>query len=295
MRANLRIFQKIPLLMIRAFLLLLVTAALLPSRVSATGQAAERLIVGRDTMCLFALPLATADSAVLARLEKRLDELNASGSTACWRRCIGVWRLDGEGILWLERMNTEDGDFVISGAELVPEFAEGPHARAGWFSGEIRYGTGGMVHYQHDGFMRNLEREWIAKVSEGRVRETKAYRNRLYKKGMDLEDNVRRAAAAFDSLYVGELPDVLTLCMVFAADSTGRVVRIARAQLLMPEKEIVSDSADPRLQAAVRTFRSVTRWDAYWVEGSWKEQACFIPLRRGGEVWKPRTERTPRP
>ena len=145
-----------------------------------------------------------------------------------------------------------------------------------------------MVHYQHDGFMRNLEREWIAKVSEGRVRETKAYRNRLYKKGMDLEDNVRRAAAAFDSLYVGELPDMLTLCMVFAADSTGRVVRIARAQLLMPEKEIVSDSADPRLQAAVRTFRSVTRWDAYWVEGSWKEQACFIPLRRGGEVWKPR-------
>ena len=34
-------------------------------------------------MQLFALPLATADSAVLARLEKRLDELDASGSTAC--------------------------------------------------------------------------------------------------------------------------------------------------------------------------------------------------------------------
>ena len=36
-------------------------------------------------------------------------------------------------------------------------------------------------------------------------------------------------------------------------------------------------------------------YDAYWVEGTWKEQACFILLRRGGEVWKPRTERTPRP
>nr|WP_302935589.1 hypothetical protein [Alistipes shahii] len=129
--------------MIRAALLLsAVVCFLQPFRASATGQAAERLVVGRDTMQLFALPLATADSAVLARLEKRLDELDASGSTACWRRCIGVWRLDDEGILWLECVNTEDGDVVFSGAELVPEFAAGSRARAGWFSGEIRYGTG---------------------------------------------------------------------------------------------------------------------------------------------------------
>ena len=106
--------------MIRAALLLsAVVCFLQPFRASATGQAAERLVVGRDTMQLFALPLATADSAVLARLEKRLDELDASGSTACWRRCIGVWRLDDEGILWLECVNTEDGDVVFSGAELV--------------------------------------------------------------------------------------------------------------------------------------------------------------------------------
>ena len=146
--------------MIRAALLLsAVVCFLQPFRASAIGQAAERLVVRRDTMQLFALPLATADSAVLARLEKRLDELDASGSTACWRRCIGVWRLDDEGILWLECVNTEDGDVVFSGAELVPEFAAGSRARAGWFSGEIRYGTGNLVYYQHDGFMRNLERE----------------------------------------------------------------------------------------------------------------------------------------
>lgn len=104
--------------MIRAALLLsAVVCFLQPFRASATGQAAERLVVGCDTMQLFALPLATADSAVLARLEKRLDELDASGSTACWRRCIGVWRLDDEGILWLECVNTEDGRRIFrSGA-----------------------------------------------------------------------------------------------------------------------------------------------------------------------------------
>lgn len=107
--------------MIRAALLLLAVVCFLqPFRASATGQAAERLVVGRDTMQLFALPLATADSAVLARLEKRLDELDASGSTACWRRCIGVWRLDDEGILWLECVNTEDGDVVFPERSWFP-------------------------------------------------------------------------------------------------------------------------------------------------------------------------------
>ena len=276
--------------MIRAALLLsAVVCFLQPFSASATGQAAERLVVGRDTMQLFALLLATADSAVLARLEKRLDELDASGSTACWRRCIGVWRLDDEGILWLECVNTEDGDVVFSGAELVPEFAAGSRARAGWFSGEIRYGTGNLVYYQHDGFMRNLEREWVAAVSEGRVRETKAYRNRLYERGADATDNAQRVAAAFDSLHVGKSPDLLSLYVVFAADSTGRVVRIDRARLLSEKgSPVVSDPADPLLQAALRAFRSVSRWDAWWVGETWKEQAYFIPLRRAGTVWKPR-------
>ena len=254
--------------MIRAALLLsAVVCFLQPFRASATGQAAERLVVGRDTMQLFALPLATADSAVLARLEKRLDELDASGSTACRRRCIGVWRLDDEGILWLECVNTEDGDVVFSGAELVPEFAAGSRARAGWFSGEIRYGTGNLVYYQHDGFMRN----------------------RLYERGADATDNAQRVAAAFDSLHVGKSPDLLSLYVVFAADSTGRVVRIDRARLLSEKgSPVVSDPADPLLQAALRAFRSVSRWDAWWVGETWKEQAYFIPLRRAGRVWKPR-------
>lgn len=276
--------------MIRVTLLLSTVACFLqPFRASATGQAAERLIVGCDTMSLFALPLVKADSAVLVRLEKRLKEIDAPWSTACWRAYIGVWRLDDEGILWLECVNTEDGDVVFSRAELVPEFAAGSRARAGWFSGEIRYGTGNLVYYQHDGFMRNLEREWVAAVSEGRVSETKAYRNRLYERGADATDNAQRVAAAFDSLHVGKSPDLLSLYVVFAADSTGRVVRIDRARLLSEKgSPVVSDPADPLLQAALRAFRSVSRWDAWWVGGVWKEQAYFIPLRRAGMVWKPR-------
>ncbi len=242
-------------------LFLAAVSFLLPAGASATGQTAERLIVGCDTMSLYALPLMKADSTVLARLEKRLKEIDAPWSTACWRAYIGVWRLD-KGRLWLERVETTKGDPVFTGAELFPKSAEGSRARADWFSGEIRYGTGALVYYQHDGFKRNLEREWVAEIFEGRVgRGTKAYRNRLYKCGVEMMDNVVRVAAAFDSLYVGTLPDQLALSVVFAPDSTGRVAQIDRARLLMPGGEKIEDAADPRLQAAVQAFRSVTRWD----------------------------------
>ncbi len=210
-------------------LFLAAVSFLLPAGASATGQAAERLIVGCDTMSLYALPLMKADSTVLARLEKRLKEIDAPWSTACWRAYIGVWRLD-KGRLWLERVETTKGDPVFTGAELFPKSAEGSRARADWFSGEIRYGTGALVYYQHDGFKRNLEREWVAEIFEGRVGcGTKAYRNRLYKCGVEMMDNVVRVAAAFDSLYVGTLPDQLALSVVLppiprggSRRSTGR-------------------------------------------------------------------------
>ena len=64
---------------------------------------------------------------------------------------------------------------------------------------------------------------------------------------------------------------------------------IDRARLLSEKgSPVVSDPADPLLQAALRAFRSVSRWDAWWVGETWKEQAYFIPLRRAGRVWKPR-------
>ena len=57
--------------MIRAALLLsAVVCFLQPFRPSATGQYPERLVFGCDTMQLFALPLATADSAVRTGKEK---------------------------------------------------------------------------------------------------------------------------------------------------------------------------------------------------------------------------------
>ena len=275
----------------RLIVLLLTAVAALPFRASATGQAAETLIVGRDTMQLFALPLESADSAVLARLGARLQEIDAPWSTGCWRRYIGVWRLE-KGVLWFERVETMEGEPVFTGAELFPESAAGTRVRAAWFSGEVRYGTGKTIYYQHDGFARNLEREWKATLKNGRVTSSRAYRNRGYETGLDFQENARLLAAAYDPTGLGDVPDNLGLFVSFAADSSGRAVQIDKARLVVSEKgnrdsQKIEDPENPLLKEALRAFRDVTRWDAWWIDGAWRKQYFVLPLRKNGAAWTP--------
>lgn len=279
--------------MCRIFLLLLWTGMLFPTLVRATGQAAERLVVGRDTLQLFYVPLDDADAEVRARLKKRLAEVGATGSTACWRGYIGLWRLDGEGVLWLEGIATEQGDQAMTGAELLPEQAAGTRARAVWVTGDVRCGDGETVFYRHDGFCRHTEREWILTLQAGRVTARRAYTNRAYESGEEWQENARRLAAAFDTSRLGRLPDNLLFFVQFAADTTGRVVRVDGAYLTASGSERsagsrkISDPCDPLLAEALRAFRAETRWDAWWIDGRWKEQRFSFPLRRGGVRWKP--------
>lgn len=274
--------------MIRLLRLLLpALLALVSLPAGATVQMTEKILVGGETMRLFAQPLEKADSAVLARFGEWLRENHVPWNTACWRGYIGVWRLE-KGMLWLDRVETIDGKPLFTGAELFPETAVGTRAPARWFSGTLRYGKGETVFFLHDSSDRNFEYEWVATVHKGRVKRTKAWHNRVYRKGLEPMENLARTAAALDTIYRGELPRRLVLAVTFAADSSGRVVRIDKAELLTAYKEKpIDDPEDPRLQAALRAFRAWTRWDACWVEGRWKARRWMLPLRRDGEAWKP--------
>lgn len=272
-------------------LILLLLAAVLPFCASATGQAAERLIVGCDTMQLFALPLESADSVVLARLGDRLKEIDAPWSTGCWRRYVGVWSLE-KGVLWLERVETADGEQLFSGAELFPGSAAGTRVRAMWFSGEVRYGMGETIYYQHDGFVRNLEREWKATLKNGRVTSSRAYRNYGYEKGLDFQENAHLLAAAYDPTGLGEVPGNLGFTVKFAADSSGMPVHIDKAWLVVYENgnrshRKIENLENPLLREALRAFRASTRWNAWWIDGAWKEQYYLLPLRKNGVAWTP--------
>lgn len=251
----------------------------------ATIQMAERLIVGRDTLSMFAWPLEQVDSTMRMRLEERLKEADVPFSTACWRGYVGCWRLE-KGQLWLERVYTCTDNPLFTAAELFPERAEGERVRASWFSGEICYGRGEAICYER---RTVLEEEWTAPVEAGKVGPARHFRNRAYKRGVDLQENLRRLSEAFDRLGpTDSLPPFLVFLVHFAADSTGRPARILKSSLFLSGDTILTDPSDPLMQRARRAFVESTRWDACWIHGAWQESCYSLLLRRNGAPWTSR-------
>ena len=257
--------------------ILLLLAALWFARPSfATMQMPEQLIVGRDTMQLFVLPLATADHATQVRIKERMNEVDTLFCSACWRGYIGYWRLE-EGQLWLERLVTCEGKPLITAEELFPGQAEQGRVRASWFSGEICYGRGKVVLVWDRNF---FEEEWTATVEAGRVGDIRSFRNWRSKRCPDTQENVRRVSKAFDRLGpTDSLPSQVLLTVRFVPDSTGRPARIKRATLSTEESSI-TDPSDPLVQRACQAFREASVWDVVWIHGEIQESSMTIPLRR---------------
>ena len=250
----------------------------------ATMQMTERLIVGRDTLSMFAYPLEYADSTMRMRLDERLKEADVPVNTACWRGYVGCWRLE-RGELWLERLYTCTDKPLFTAEELFPELAEQGRVRASWFSGEIGYGRGEVICYERRAI---FEEEWTAIVEAGKVGPARHFRNRAYKRGVDLRENHLRLCEAFDRLGpTDSLPPFLVFSVHFAADSAGRPVRILKSTLFLARDTILTDPSDPLVQRARRAFMESTRWDACWVHGAWQESLFFFVLGHTLASWKP--------
>ena len=265
--------------------ILLLLAALWFARPSfATMQMPEQLIVGRDTMQLFVLPLATADHATQVRIKEHLNEADTLiTSSACWRGYVGYWRLE-EGQLWLERLENFLGKPLFTAEELFPGQAEQGRVRASWFSGEICYGRGKVVLVWDRNF---FEEEWTATVEAGRVGDIRSFRNWRSKRCPDTQENVRRVSKAFDRLGpTDSLPSQVLLSVRFVPDSTGRPARIKRATLSTEESSI-TDPSDPLVQRACQAFREASVWDVVWIHGEIHEYNYRIPLRKDGAPVSP--------
>lgn len=243
-----------------------------PLRAAAAVQLPEVLVVGSDTLSMFAMPLESAPGGVRQRLTEMLEAVGAPRNTACVRGYVGHWRLE-RGALWLESIRTCRGALLATGAELMPQYASGSCAWTPWVNGEIRCGSGEQVHYAAG--RRYFAHERSLTVRGGCVVACRNYENRSYGSGFDPDENARRLRAEFDAARFGRVPSEVALNIVFAADSSGRVVRVDRASLIWQEAgatEVVEDLDDPRLREALRAFRTTTRWNGYRIADEWLPQ-----------------------
>lgn len=270
--------------MLRCALLLLTW--LLPLSGKASVQVPELLVAGSDTLRMFAMPLESAPAGVRARLEELLNAAQERPNTACRRGYVGLWRLE-RGALWLESVRTCGGRILATGAELLPLYASGTAAWTPWVEGAIRCGSGDTVYAPPGGSGRYLAHERVLTFRGGSVVRCERHENRAYAGGADSDENARRMRAAFDASRPERLPVEMALDATFAADGSGRVVRVDRASLVCRYDDgvvVVEDADDPRLRGVLRALRAATRWNAYRIAGEWMPQRHVLTVYRRGEA-----------
>ncbi len=150
------------------------------AEIKATGQAGDRLIVGKDTLEFLDCPI-ESDSLLRVSVYDRL--LKKSFSSGCWRGYIATWRIENkklylESIREVPMIKGEKNDVSLEGIFDAYKDEQG-RVMASWFSAKTYAATGKMIRYTHDGFERNFEYETMYNIEKGIITEEEHYHNSI--------------------------------------------------------------------------------------------------------------------
>lgn len=169
----------------------------------ATGQRTDIIYINGEKWGLFALPL-EEDPLVQEKLKTILPK-DRSIATNNWVGYTACWTLH-EDVLYLQQIQIPMYDkqtkrsyteylMLDTLKEIFPSYATKFGIEARWFNRQVRAGRGNIIRYEHDGFNRNMEQEYILSFENGKLTNKRLYDNKvLLKNNMsELENSVFNA------------------------------------------------------------------------------------------------------
>ena len=123
----------------------------------ATEQAPDRLVIGKDTLLLHALPLEQWQKQN-NREQPFFPDSHLVVTTGCWRGYIAYWELIGNRLYLINIFNCN----LETKVDLNTLFAGKVHDKrvyADWFSDTVTVYKGDLIFYEHNGFSAIYEHE----------------------------------------------------------------------------------------------------------------------------------------
>ena len=145
----------------------------------ATEQAPDRLITGKDTLLLHALPLEPWKKQHDWDKPFFPDSLY-NMNTGCWRGYIAHWELKNNRLYLAGIFNCDQSasaDLTI----LFPGKVKDGRVYADWFSGTVTAYKGNLIYYEHSGFSAIYEHEFELAFAKGRKTSDAYFDNSLSK------------------------------------------------------------------------------------------------------------------
>ncbi|MGE5621290.1 MAG: hypothetical protein ACM3U0_01820 [archaeon] len=186
-------------------LILLCCLILLPLKIQATAQISDLLIVGKDTVALYSLPL----EVYLEKHNISSDIFREDGfSTGCARQYRAVWEIRNDSLFLIDLLSCVSDTGKIPFSVVFGKHNSGGPEFASWLVSDTLWAeVGNQVFYEHVGFGWYYDKEVAYHIVNGIVKDTTIYnyKDKIYISELDKDDFHRRNFLC-DSINWNELP-----------------------------------------------------------------------------------------
>ncbi|WKZ58844.1 MAG: hypothetical protein QY309_13305 [Cyclobacteriaceae bacterium] len=159
----------------------------------ATGQTGELIIYKGDTLTMLCEPLETFLQKHEPR-EKFHPFLKDGCSTALWRGYVGLWEIKEDRLFLIDVFACGDRKQSIKENIFKGQPSKIP---AEWYTGPLFIEKGKVIRYNHMGYDRHYETEFIVSVKDGKVENEMEYKNgvspedkRFSRKPEDIQEQI---------------------------------------------------------------------------------------------------------
>lgn len=248
------------------------------------------------------------DSTILRTLMNYLPK-ERNWSTANWGGYIGHWVLADDHLylqnIEIEIYNEKENRYDIkvypadSLKNLYPLYYEEKGICPRWFSGEIRAGRGKLIRYEHAGFDRNREEEYVFQIRNGRVESKQCYHNYKKQEGLKLRYAYNEISKRFPFNKFPELDTEMSLLFIsnFKVSPDGHLqdceVAVSIWDNFLPTEEVFArcrdsllldrelpreftdhfptreDPSDPMIKTFKKILKEIYPWEVFYLNGAY--------------------------
>jgi hypothetical protein len=205
---------------------IIIILTLISLQAFATGQEGELIIYKGDTLQMMSEPLEAYLSANEPR-ERFYPFLKDGCSTALWRGYVGLWEYRESGLYLIDIYAC--GQKSNSIKKAVFKNNDGA-ILASWFSGKLFIEKGKMIKYNHSGYDRIYEKEFVIEIEEGEIKNVETHDNGVKPsdKGFsrDPDDILGKIYQSINWDNIPKLSKDLKLFSTFQIGDNGELINI---------------------------------------------------------------------
>ncbi|GAB1454168.1 hypothetical protein MASR2M47_42240 [Draconibacterium sp.] len=270
------------------FLIISIFIFLISAKSFATGQAGDRIILGKDTLQLLNAPFE------LILQQRNIGPNDLWGekfdyNTACWRAYIATWKIENQKLYLIEIAPCNYYDYPqkkypkVDLSKMFPDLYINGKIFANWVNDELLVADGELLYYDSNGFDRIYSNEKGLFFKDGLLLKSVDYDNSKTKISPYSQNEILLRDFIQSSIKWNEVKSEIdsntkkVYCTIVSVNEYAKIDSISIFRSV--QSEILNAEA-------VRVIKSIPEWDILYKKGKPVSKLWTLPVSFDKEMMK---------